>query len=354
VKGRGVEDAAPAAVAAPDAAAAATGRRGGAADASPEAAAAAGVKRPRDAEEAEDPRDAELRELRAKLRAAEAAARQAAASDAAKAVEQATCAICADVWEAPVTAPGCGHVCCKACLMDCASLKNECPQCCMPLVATEQRHAATAEFPTFASKAAFELPVSVVLRELADEARAKEGRGSAAECSAIAAARLLRLVPCHAPGAPVNARIPQLALAIAAPADARLADSRGRSLLWWASHKQLGALAAWLVDGGADVNAADAHFKRTPLMGRMALSGSQAAIKTLLAKGADMHAKGADGKSALDLLEPRLHAANNADQLEYLLLLAEVDVFKGADPPSKLLPFFGPAVSKRAHRDVKK
>jgi len=45
--------------------------------------------------------------------------------------------------------------------------------------------------------------------------------------------------------------------------------------------------------------------------------------------------------------------AYNADQLEYLLLLAEADVFKGADPPSKLLPFFGPAVSKRAHRDAK-
>ena len=232
--------------------------------------------------------------------------------------------------------------------------KNECPQCRKSLV-TEQPHRATAVFQTFASKAVFDWPVSVPLRELADEARAKEERGSVAERSAAAAARLLRLLPCRAPShVPLDPRVVSLLDDITAPADARLADSRGRSLLWWACYTGLTGLAEQLIAAGANVNAADTHFKRTPLMGRMALSGSQAAIKTLLAKGADMHAKGADGKCALDLLEPRLHAANNADQLEYLLLLAEADVFKGADPPSKLLPFFGPAVSKRAHRDVKK
>ena len=179
----------------------------------PAAPPATGVKRPRAAEQAEDPRDAELRELRAKLHASEAgkkaavaaaaaaAARKAAAAEAAeaeKAIEKATCVICSDIWELPVTAPGCGHVCCKACLMDCASRKNECPQCRKPLVA-EQPHAATAVFPTFASKAVFEWPVSVPLRELAEEARAKEERGSAAERSATAAAARAAppAVPCY-------------------------------------------------------------------------------------------------------------------------------------------------------------
>jgi hypothetical protein len=198
----------------------------------PAAPPATGVKRPRAAEQAEDPRDAELRELRAKLHASEAgkkaavaaavaaaaaerkaavaaaaAARKAAAAEAEKAIEKETCVVCADIWELPVSAPGCGHVCCKACLMDCASRKNECPQCRKPLVA-EQPHAATALFPTFASKAVFEWPVSVPLRELADEARAKEDRGSAAERSATAAARLLRLVPCRVPStAPLDLRV---------------------------------------------------------------------------------------------------------------------------------------------------
>jgi hypothetical protein len=292
----------------------------------PAAPPATGVKRPRAAEQAEDPRDAELRELRAKLHASEAGkkaavaaaataaaaaerkaaaaaaatARKAAAAEAEKAIEKATCVVCADIWELPVTAPGCGHVCCKACLMDCASRKNECPQCRKPLVA-EQPHAATAVFPTFASKAAFDWPVSVPLRELAEEARAKEERGSAAERSATAAARLLRLLPCRVPSfAPSDPRVWQLLYEITAPADARLADSRGRSLLWWSCHTGVG-LAPRLIAAGADVNAADTHFKRTPLMGSVNFTRQQDAIKALLAKGADMHAVSADGKTALDL-----------------------------------------------------
>jgi len=233
--------------------------------------------------------------------------------------------------------------------MDCASRKNECPQCCTLLVA-QQPHAASALVPTFASKAVFEWPVSVPLRGLADEARAKEELGSAAERSANAAARLLRVVPCHAPGAPPDPRISQLLPDIATPADARLADSRGRSLLWWACHKGLPGLATTLIGKGADVNAADAHFKRTPLMGCVAVDKQQATITTLLASGANLHAAGADGKTALDLLEQPLRgAANNADHCEALLILAEADVWRGEDPPAKFLPFLGRAVSKRAH-----
>jgi hypothetical protein len=350
------------------------GGEGGAGAVDPSAAAATGTKRPHADEQAEDSRDAELRELRAKLRAFEAAARQAAAAaeaaahqaaaaaeaaarqiaadakaaEAKKAAEKATCVICADIWELPVTAPGCGHVCCKACLMDCASRKNECPQCLKPLVA-EQPHAATAEFPTFASQAVFDWPVSVPLRELADEARAKEDRGSAAKRSVTAAARLLRLAPCRAPStAPLDLRVLSLTCEITALADARLADSRGRSLLWWSCHKGLG-MTMRLVAAGADVNAADTHFKRTPLMGCMGFLKGQDFIKALLAKGADVHAVSADGKTALDVLEPFLGPAN-ADCREYLLMLAEADVFKGEAPPAKLLPYIGLAVSERAHQ----
>ena len=94
------------------------------------------------------------------------------------------------------------------------------------------------------------------------------------------------------------------------------------------------------------MNAADTHFKRTPLMGRMGFFKSQDVIEVLLAKGADMHAVSADGKTALDLLEP--YVAGHADSREYLLILAEADVFKGEDPPARLLPFLGKAISKRA------
>ena len=255
--------------------------------------------------------------------------------------------ICSDIWELPVTAPGCGHVCCKACLMDCASRKNECPQCRKPLVVAELPHAATAVFPTFASKAVFDWPVSVPLRELAEDARAKEERGSAAERSATAAARLLRLVPCHAVGVPGDPRFVPLLDEIAAPADARLADSRDRSLLWWACHKGMG-MAERLIDAGADVNAADTHFKRTPLMGCVGFDECQDFIKALLAKGADVHAVSADGKTALDLLEPLLGPTANNDSREFLLVLAEANLFKGEDPPARLLPFLGKAISKRA------
>jgi len=230
--------------------------------------------------------------------------------------------------------------------MDCASRKNECPQCRKELVA-EQPHAATAVFPNFASKAVYEWPVSVPLRELADEARAKEERGTAAERSATAAARLLRLMPCYVSGTPRDLRIWTLLCEITAPADARLADSRGRSLLWWDLFKGLG-LAERLIAAGADVNAADTHFKRTPLMGCMGFFKQQNVIKALLAKGADMHAVSAVGTTALDELEPLLSPPANADSREYLLLLAEANLFKGEDPPARLLPFLGKAISKRA------
>jgi hypothetical protein len=230
--------------------------------------------------------------------------------------------------------------------MDCASRKNECPQCRKELVA-EQPHAATALFPTFASKAVFELPVSVPLRELADEARAKEERGTAAERSTTAAARLMRLVPCHVIGVESNPRRWKLACEITAPADARLADSRGRSLLWWSCHKGLN-LGRILIDAGADVNAADTHFKLTPLMGCLDFSKQQDMIKALLAKGADMHAVSTDGTTALNVLEPSLGPPACDDTREYLLLLAEANLFNGEDPPVRLLPFLGKAISKRA------
>ena len=135
-------------------------------------------------------------------------------------------------------------------------------------------------------------------------------------------------------------------MSITTPADASLADSRGRSLLWWACHKGLRPYREWLIDKGADVNAADTHFRRTPLMGCLGFQNQQDTIKKLLAKGADMHAASADGKSALDMLEPLLP---DADCMEYLLILIEADVFKGEAPPAKLLRSIGLAMSKRAH-----
>jgi hypothetical protein len=107
-----------------------------------------------------------------------------------------------------------------------------------------------------------------------------------------------------------------------------------------------------LIDAGADVNAADAHFKRTPLMGCVGFNEQQDKIMALLAKGADMHAVSADGKTAMGLLEPLLGPAANNDSREYsreyLLVLAEANLFKGEDPPARLLPFLGKAISKRA------
>jgi type III secretion system FlhB-like substrate exporter len=74
---------------------------------------------------------------------------------------------------------------------------------------------------------------------------------------------------------------------ITAPADVRLADSRGRSLLWWACHTGQTGVGKRLIEAGADVNAADTHFKRTPLMGCVSFFKQKDVIKALLAKGAD-------------------------------------------------------------------
>ena len=161
----------------------------------------------------------------------------------------------------------------------------------------------------------------------------------AAAAAAAAAARRPR-------PRPRDLRVWPLACEITAPGDARLADSRGRSLLWWACHRGLD-VARRLIWAGADVNAANTHFKRTPLMGRMDYKNSQDVIKALLAKGADMHAVSADGKTALGLLEP--YVAEHADSRECLLILAEAEVFKGEAPPAKFAPFRSLAVSARAH-----
>ena len=299
-------------------------------------------KRPREA----DPRDAELRELRAKLAASEAAAKAQAAAAAEKAVEKATCPICADIWELPVQAPGCGHVCCKACLMSVAELKNECPQCRKQLFAPAL-HIADEMFPSFASKAAFELPVSAPLRDMADEARAKQPRPAlAAERSQVAAERLLRLLPCRVIGSrPTDARMWSLCLDITQPADARLSDSRGRSLLWWACHKGLlRKVADWLIKAGADVNAADTHYKRTPLMACVAFNDSNILLKALLDKRANLFATSADGETALSILETYLGEASTRD---HLLILTEAGIFKGAAPPPHLAKCIGEALSKR-------
>ena len=303
-------------------------------------------KRPRSAA-AEDPRDAQLRELRAKLAASEAAAKAQAAAAAEKAVEKATCAICADIWELPVQAPGCGHVCCKACLMSVAELKNECPQCRKQLFAPAP-HIADEMFPSFASKSAFELPVGVPLRDMADEARAKQPRPAlAAERSQVAAERLLRLLPCHVIGpGPVDDHVWSLCLDITQPADARLCDSRGRSLLWWACHNGQFTVARMLIKAGADVNAADTHYKRTPLMGCVGFKYSQKVLKALLDKRPNLFATSADGETALSLVEKYLYM-NEDFMCDYLLMLTEAGVFKGKVPPSHLAQAIATALSKR-------
>ena len=308
-------------------------------------------KRPREA----DPRDAELRELRAKLAASEAAAKAQAAAAAEKAVEKATCAICADIWELPVQAPGCGHVCCKACLMNVAELKNECPQCRKQLFAPAP-HLASAMFPSFASKAAFELPVGVPLRELANEARAKQPRPAlAAERSQVAAERLLRLLPCRAvDSGPVDDRIWSLFLDITQPADARLSDSRGRSLLWWACHKGVAVGAEMLIKAGADVNAADTHYKRTPLMGCVGFPlmgcvgflSNQKLLKALLDKRPNLFATSADGETVLSVVEKYL-GRNEVSTRDYVLMLTEAGIFKGEAPPPHLAQAIATALSKR-------
>ena len=137
-----------------------------------------------------------------------------------------------------------------------------------------------------------------------------------------------------------------LACKITTPADASLADSRGRSLLWWACHKGL-VLATMLIDKGADVNAADTLFKRTPLLACTGFNKWQSMIKALLAKGADVHAVSADGTTALAVLVRNASDARS-DSAEYLLLLAEGNAFKGAAQAPKLLQSIGLAVIQRA------
>ena len=124
-------------------------------------------------------------------------------------------------------------------------------------------------------------------------------------------------------------------------------DSRGRSLLWWACADGWSHLPARLISCGADPNAADKHFKRSPLMGALAAYSRPDTVKALLDNGADVHAKCVKGETPLDVLRawgPRDHQ----DPLAYLLLLAEANVFKGAKPAAEWAPFIAEAVSQRA------
>ena len=79
----------------------------------------------------------------------------------------------------------------------------------------------------------------------------------------------------------------------------------------------------------------------------MEFNMQQDMIKKLLAKGADMHAVSADGKSLLDELAKYL-APQDADSRKNLLLLADAGVFKGKTPPAHLFPHLSLAISERA------
>ena len=342
-----------------------------------------GAKSPSTApKRARDEHEAEVRELRAKLAAAEAGAKKyaavaaatakkaaaataaatkeaaAAAAAAAKqlaaaAVDKATCCICLDIWECPVTAPGCGHAACKACLMEIASSKNECPTCRKELVAlpagAAAAHAATARFPTAASKAINKWPVSVALHELADDARAEEEPpASGKEAQATAAARALRLFAAIVSGTTTFQLRPYiLAGRLVSRAAVNTMDSRGRSLLWWACATGQHVLSERYILIGADVNAVDKYFKRSPLMEALRFYSNTATVKLLLDKGADVHARCSQGNAPLDVLRTWGYLSHN-DHFAYLLLLADANVFKGLDPPAEWVPYIAKAVSKRA------
>jgi hypothetical protein len=326
-------------------------------------AAAAGVKRARDGKH-----DAEMRELRAKLAAAEAgaaeiaaaaeaAAKQAAAAAAAAAkqasaaaVDKATCCICLDIWECPVTAPGCGHAACKACFMEVASRNNECPTCRKELAAlpagAAAAHAATAQYPTAASKVIFDWPVSVALHELAESARAEElPPASPVEEQATTAARALRLFAAYAP------RLVDVVWQVTTRAAANTMDSRGRSLLWWACATGWAVVTERFVSFGADVNAVDKYFKRSPLMEVLGFHKKIGLVKLLLDNGADVHARCSHGNAPLDVLRA-WGDLDHDDNLAYLLLLADANVFKGLDPPAEWAPYIAKAVSRRAAAKV--
>jgi ankyrin repeat protein len=67
-------------------------------------------------------------------------------------------------------------------------------------------------------------------------------------------------------------------------------------------------VAGLLLDRGADVNAADARGKLTPLH-YAAWSGNVELVQLLVARKADRSAKENRGRTALDLAKERNHAA---------------------------------------------
>ena len=307
-------------------------------------------------------RDKVLAELQAKLKAAEKKAKEAearnkalAASEAAAKAEAAKllaeagsceCPICHDIYEMPVTTP-CGHSFCKSCIVECADRKNECPTCRKVLVAAPPAfYGAWHEYRTAIGKACAEWSPSVLIQSTADAARGRE-KLSAAERSSTYALRILRWYPWVSDG-PMPDRLDTMFRAIEAK-DVNAKDSCDRSLLWW--------LASWgqadcfsILARGANVDAADNYLRMTPLMNAVGIGDRPEEVKALLDKKADVHAKDAGGRTALDLIAG-FDSPDDAEKKgahKILLMLAEANIFRGAEPPIIWAKRLANAVSLRA------
>ena len=282
-----------------------------------------------------------LEELRAKLEAAEARNKALAASEAAAKAEAAKllaeagsceCPICCDIYEVPVTTP-CGHSFCKSCIVECADRKNECPTCRNVLVAAPPAfNGAWHEYRTAIGKACAEWSPSVLIQSTADAARGRE-KLSAAERSSTYASRILRWYPWVSDG-PMPDRLDTMFMAIEAK-DVNAKDSCDRSLLWW--------LASWgqancysIIAMGANVDAADNYLRMTPLMNAVRIANRPGHVKALLDKKADVHAKDAGGRTALDhMLDfDSPDDARKKGSHKILLLLVRANVFSGIKPPA--------------------
>ena len=290
------------------------------------------------AEAAAKAAEAAAKAAAAKAKKAEAAAKAAEAAtkaDAAKmsrvAEEQATCVVCADIIEVPVTTP-CGHSFCKSCLVTSADVKNECPLCRKALfTAPPAFSAASFEFRTAYGAGCAALSSSVLIQASADAARGRETL-SAAVRSPTYAERALRVLPWLTAG-PLPDRLRTMLSAIKVE-DVNAKDSCDRSLLWWLARWGL-ATYDGILNKGANVDAADNYLRMTPLILAAKVPTRPECVKALLDKKADVHAKDASGNAALNYISG-FDSAVEADKIgahKILLTLAEADCFKGVAPP---------------------
>lgn len=164
---------------------------------------------------------------------APAPAPAAPALPASAVVASVSCALCIEVYEVPVAAPGCGHTFCRSCVQDCCAAGDAsaalCPLCRAPLVA-KPWPALHEPFTSRQATAIAGWHESVAVRGVCDLVRAALPPMSSS-AAASAALRYLR----GARYGVDQGRVVGLFSRID-DADMATADTHGRNLLWWAWH----------------------------------------------------------------------------------------------------------------------